>query len=159
MNTSHTRTSAARLPAVALLLIGAITVFAMGNFTAHADTQTGSVSISVAVSGGSANPSNFTVQIKKTGDTSNNVVSGSGNTLLFGQLAPGSYTITRTNGPSGYSSTWSGDCNASGVVIISANTVAHCTLTNTFGTTSGGGDTRDTGRTRPDRVVPVRPTR
>ncbi|MDO8575700.1 MAG: hypothetical protein Q7R90_00090 [bacterium] len=52
------------------------------------------------------------------------VVSGAINTF-----SPGTYTVTETNQP-GYASTFSGDCNSSGTITISAGQNKVCTITN-----------------------------
>ena len=43
---------------------------------------------------------------------------------------PGSYTITESGGPSGYTLTYSGDCDSSGNVTVPAFHERICTLTN-----------------------------
>ena len=43
---------------------------------------------------------------------------------------PGSYTVTESDGPSGYSLTYSGDCDANGGVSVAAGQSKTCILTN-----------------------------
>lgn len=107
--------------------------------TASAATSPlGSVRIQVVVVGGSAHASEFALKIKKSGPVDTGSVTGSGNTVIFSSLTPGSYTIT-SSGPSGYRGTWSGDCNSKGELSIGIGTEAKCTLTESYGTTGGGG--------------------
>ncbi|MBI4087984.1 hypothetical protein HY418_01205, partial [Candidatus Kaiserbacteria bacterium] len=54
----------------------------------------------------------------------NSVISGEANTL-----AAGTYTVTETNRPN-YTASFSGDCNASGEVALSAGENKTCTITN-----------------------------
>ena len=132
-----------------------------------ATSPLGSVRIQVVVVGGSARASEFALKIKKSGPIDTGSVTGSGNTVIFSSLTPGSYTIT-SSGPSGYRGTWSGDCNSKGVLNIGIGTEAKCTLTETYGTTGGGGGGGGGGTTPPpsgrdavraDRPDATRPTR
>lgn len=68
---------------------------------------------------GTLQVANFPLFINGTSTTSGATVT----------LAAGSYTVTETNQPN-YSASFSGDCNASGVVILSANENKSCTITN-----------------------------
>ncbi len=70
--------------------------------------------------GGTAQASNFTL---KVGDTT--VTNGA--TTAFNA---GTYTVSETGGPSGYTATFSGDCNAQGQITLSANQSYTCTITN-----------------------------
>ena len=45
-------------------------------------------------------------------------------------VAPGSYTVSESNGPGGYTLTYSGDCDANGNVTVAANDTKTCILTN-----------------------------
>src|SRR5207248_2108431 len=46
-------------------------------------------------------------------------------------LAAGPYTVSETGGPSGYVMTFSGDCNSSGAVKVTAKQARTCKVTNT----------------------------
>lgn len=131
---SHARTIVAGIIGTAALA-GA---FAAAQQAHAATTPLGSVRIQVVVVGGTAYASQFPLKIKKNGPVDTGSISGSGTTVTFSSLTPGTYTITST-GPSGYRSSWSGDCNSHGEVVIGLGTEAACTLTQTYGTTAGGG--------------------
>lgn len=136
-----------------LLIIGllAATVLSYSMFASpvHA-IGFASVRISVAVSGGSAGASDFKLHLVKSGAHDTGSPSGSGNTVIFSSLTPGTYTVV-VNGPSGYGQSWGGDCSAQGMFTVSENGAAVCSLTNVFGAQSGGGGTtappRDEHRT------------
>lgn len=82
------------------------------------------------VVGGSAEAADWTMHIKQ-GDA--DVFSFAGNEApgTTKPLAPGSYRVTESGGPSGYALAYSGDCEASGDVPLSAGQHKTCTLTNT----------------------------
>ncbi len=120
----------------ALIVIGGVATYAQS--AAAAVSPLGSVQIQVVVVGGTANASQFPLKIKKNGPVDTGTITGSGNTVTFSSLTPGTYTITST-GPSGYRGTWAGDCNSRGEVTIGMGDTAACTLTQTYGTTAGGG--------------------
>ena len=69
--------------------------------------------------GGTANVEDFTLKVGLT-----TVVNGETNTFDVG-----TYTITET-GPAGYTSTFSGSCDSSGQITLSANDQKTCTITN-----------------------------
>jgi uncharacterized surface anchored protein len=149
---------------VGLSVVAFLGVLAFLSGTAHAATGFGSVEVTEVVKGGTANPGNFTITIKKVGSSSSGSVTASGGVITFESLTPGTYALTQTGGPSGYTASWSGNCNAQGQVTVAAGTVATCTITDTFGGSRGGGSGSGSGgssggSTRSDRPVIVRPTR
>lgn len=122
---------------VLLALLASLSVAAILTQTAVAAT-TGSVTISVVVNGGTAQPSDFKLTMKKKGSSSG--ITGAGNTVSF-SAQPATYVITQS-GPSRYGGVWSGDCNSKGEVVIAAGVAKNCTLTETYGSkpsSSGGG--------------------
>lgn len=108
----------------------------------------GSVTIQVAVANGSADSSDFDIRIRKVSGIGFGNLQAAGDIVTFGMLSPGTYLVT-SSGPSGYSASWSGDCNAQGEVIIEAGAAKQCTLTETFAVPppSGGGDSGGGGDT------------
>ncbi len=84
-------------------------------------------------------PADFSIHVK---DSSNAEVSGSpqpGSTTGTGYtLAAGTYTVSETGGPSGYTSAFSGDCDSSGAVTVAAGHAATCTITNTANAATTG---------------------
>ncbi len=133
---------------------GAVTIAASEEAVCTATntfTPTGSIKIVDIVSGGSATPTDFTVHLTKSGSADTGVPSGSGSPILFTQLIPGTYTLSESGVPSGYSTSWSGACDAQGSVAVVANTTATCTLTNTFSASGGTGTSSRTSRPTPVR--------
>lgn len=125
----------------ASIIIAFSVIVGLGSYAQRASAAVsplGSVKVQVVVVGGTANASQFPLKIKKNGPIDTGSVTGSGNTVTFSSLTPGSYTITST-GPSGYRGTWGGDCDSRGELTIGMGDVAACTLTQTYGTSSGGG--------------------
>ena len=122
----------------------------------------GSIKVTQVIVGGTANTSDLTVHIVKNGAVDTGSPSGSGDTVTFGSLAPGGYTVIESGVPAGYTTVWSGACNAQGGVTVVGNAVASCTITNTFTrTTGGGGGTtggRGSGRTDDRPTPPAPPT-
>ncbi|MBP9757251.1 MAG: hypothetical protein KBD06_01490 [Candidatus Pacebacteria bacterium] len=104
-----------------------------------------SVRVNVAVSGGSANASDFKLHLVKSGTRDTGSPAGSGNTVIFGSLTPGTYTVVQ-NAPSGYGATWGGACNAQGQFTVSEGSNVECSLANTYGT-SGSGESGPSVRT------------
>ncbi|MDO8552837.1 MAG: hypothetical protein Q7S01_04950 [bacterium] len=135
------RMSARNLLLVALSILAAMALYVSVAYAA----ATGSVRITGVVVNGTAHPSDFTLQIKN----GNSVMSASGDTITFSGLNRGTYTITKTDGPSGYKVVWSGDCSAQGSVTILPGTTKLCTASYVLGSGSTGGDP---GRTRPPRL-------
>ncbi len=121
--------------ALTVALIGASAV----SF-AQAAAATGSVKIVGSVQGGTAKASDFTLTINKKGATRSSRVTAKGGTITF-NAEPGTYVISKTSGPSRYTSVWGGACNAAGEVVITADTQVNCTLTHVYGSTSSGGTT------------------
>ena len=95
------------------------------------------------VSGGSAAPGDFSLHVKSgdpevAGSPQAGTSAGTSYTL-----SAGSYTVSETGTPSGYTGAFSGDCNASGVVSVSSGATSTCTITNTF-SDSGSDDPNPT---------------
>ena len=130
---------------------GNITVASSATLTCtitHVFGSVGSIKVTQVVSGGTAHTSDFTVHIVKSGAVDTGSPSGSGDSITFGQLTPGSYMVLQSSAPSGYTTSWGGACNAVGRVTVSANNTASCTVTYTvIPTTGGGGGGGSTGRT------------
>ncbi len=99
---------------------------------------TGSVKVAIAVQGGTAKASDFTLTIQKKGAVRPSRISAKGGTITF-NVEPGTYVISKSSGPSRYASVWGGACNAAGEVVITADTQVNCTLTNVYGSTSSTG--------------------
>ncbi len=131
--------------ALTVALIGASAV----SFAQAATT--GSVKVAVAVQGGTAKASDFTLTINKKDSTRTSRISAKGGTITF-NVEPGTYVISKTSGPSRYTSVWSGACNAAGEVVITASTQVNCTLTHVYGSSSTGGSTGSV-RSILDRVL------
>lgn len=121
-----------KLTALCVGLLVACAFFWAGDAAA---VSTGSVKITVLVSGGTAQPSDFKQTITKKGSRSGSVT-GSGNTVTF-SVVPGTYLISQ-KGPSRYTAVWSGDCSASGEVVVNSGAEARCTVTNTYGAKTSG---------------------
>ena len=109
----------------------------------------GSIKVTEVVVGGTANPSDFGVHLKKSGSVDTGSPSGSGAVITFGNLSPGGYSIIQSALPSGYHAILSGNCDTLGNITVVANATANCTITNIFSSTGGGGT--GGGRTRPPR--------
>jgi uncharacterized repeat protein (TIGR01451 family) len=76
---------------------------------------------------GNASSSDWTMNVAGPSASSFAGASDPGTTKT---VDPGSYTVTESNGPSGYTLTYSGDCNASGNVSVAAGDSKTCILTN-----------------------------
>ncbi len=126
------------------LLAATVLSYSMFTTTVHGAVF-GNVRISVGVSGGSAEASAFKLHLVKVGAHDTGSPSGSGNTVIFSSLTPGTYTVV-VDGPSGYGRMWGGDCSVQGVFTVAENSTANCTLTNVFGATNGGGGTTEPSR-------------
>ncbi len=136
MEISHERMSVrtiAGLCALSMLALAGITLLRAA--PVHAITSGfGSVKVTEVVQGGgTATPSDFEVSIKKSGGANTGTLSGSGEVITFSSLTPGMYTLSESGGPSGYSTSWSGDCNAQGMIMVIVNVASVCTITHTFG--------------------------
>lgn len=141
-----------------------------GAARAAVSTTLGTVKISVSVVGGTASASDFTLKIKRKSALDTGSISGNGDNVTFSALVPGTYVIT-TTGPSGYTTTWGGACNAQGEVTVGIGEVVTCSMKKTIATQgggSGGGSGGGGGGTTPDnggrsdrtpRLPPVRNTR
>jgi len=117
----------------------------------------GALRVNTVIKGGTAVAADFTVHIKKSGESDTGNPSGSGSTITFSDLLPGVYTVIQSTPLAGYSVTFGGGCNSQGNITVVGNSTATCTITNTFSSGSGGGS--GGGEVRPDRVVPPRPSR
>jgi uncharacterized repeat protein (TIGR01451 family) len=82
--------------------------------------------------GGQASPSAFSMHVKSATTTAEVVGSPQSGTATGTQytLAGGSYVVTETGGPSGYTASYSGDCNSSGEVAVINGQNKICTITN-----------------------------
>ena len=76
--------------------------------------------------GGDAVPSDWTMNV--SGPTQLSFPGDSQGTS--NEVEPGAYVVTESGGPSGYSLTYSGDCDASGNVTVAKSHQATCVLTN-----------------------------
>jgi RHS repeat-associated protein len=93
--------------------------------------------------GGSAVASNWTMQVSgPTPLTFPGTSSGTTNTVQ-----PGTYTVTETGGPAGYTLSYSGHCDSSGNVTLAAGESKTCTLTNDDPAPSGSPAGRSNGTT------------
>jgi hypothetical protein len=101
--------------ALTVALIGASAV----SFAQAATT--GSVKVVALVQGGTAKASDFTLTINKKDATRTSRISAKGGTITF-NVEPGTYVISKTSGPSRYTSVWGGACNAAGEVVITEAT-------------------------------------
>ena len=114
--------------------------------SANPDGRGGSSAISTSATTPSTPTGSLTVIKKVTNDDGGNAesddwtmnVAGPSASSFPGADTPGttktvntgSYTVTESGGPSGYTLTYSGDCNANGSVTVGANDTKTCTLTN-----------------------------
>lgn len=102
--------------------------------------QTGGLTVIKHVVGGTATANQWTMHVNQ-GATSDVVPSFAGVEspgVTVTNLTANTYTVTESSGPSGYTLSYSGDCNSSGNVTVVAGQTKTCTLTNS----------RDTGTLR-----------
>ncbi len=93
------------------------------------------------VVGGTASSSDFMINVFLDGaHISGSPRAGSASGTTYQNLMPGTYLVSETVS-AGYVPTFSGDCDASGRVVLPPNGSATCVVTNTFATTTnpGGG--------------------
>ena len=104
----------------------------------------GVLRVTKVISGGSASAGDFSIHVK-SGDTevSGSPQAGSASGTDY-TLNTGSYTVSETDGSSDYTASFSGDCDASGIVSVAENATVTCTITNTLND-SGGGSTNNGG--------------
>src|SRR5262249_25899638 len=57
---------------------------------------------------------------------------GSATGTSYSDLAAGAYTVSESGGPAGYTASFSGDCDQTGAVTLTAGDAKTCTITNTF---------------------------
>lgn len=96
----------------------------------------GTITVVKQVSGGSASASDFSIHIKAGGvDINGSPQPGSSSGTAYTGFPPGSYSVSETGGPATYTASFSGACNASGVVTIAVGDILTCTITNTFNAT------------------------
>jgi hypothetical protein len=111
--------------------------------TKTVEPQTGTLTVVKFVNndaGGSATSSDFSIHVL-TGDSdvAGSPQPGSAQGTSY-TLLVGNYLVTESGGPSNYSATFTGDCDANGNVSVQNDSTATCTITNTFASsTSGGG--------------------
>jgi hypothetical protein len=81
--------------------------------------------------GGTKTAADFTLHVKSgTNDVTGSPAAGSAAGVSY-SLAPGTYVVSEESPPSGYMQTgFSGDCNASGSVTVTAGGSVTCTITN-----------------------------
>jgi hypothetical protein len=102
-----------------------------------ATTTTGSVYVAKVVSGGAASSSQFLIHLKKDGgEATGSPQLGTVTWTMYNNLIPGSYVLSETGGPSGYTPSFNGDCDVSGNVSVVASTTKNCIITNTFATST-----------------------
>ncbi len=98
--------------------------------------QTGTLKVIKTVSGGSALPGNWQLHVKQgANEVSNSPAAGSSSGTEY-VLTIGSYVVSETGGPIGYTGAFSGSCDSGGNVTVLANQLVTCTLTNTRDTGS-----------------------
>jgi RHS repeat-associated protein len=99
----------------------------MGGGTVGAPATLTVVKTVVNDDGGSAVPSNWTMNVAGPTPLSfpGAPAPGTSNTV-----EPGAYTVTESGGPAGYTLSYSGDCDASGDVMLASGETKTCTLTN-----------------------------
>src|SRR3989344_2753645 len=90
----------------------------------------GVLRVTKVISGGSASAGDFSIHVK-SGDTevSGSPQAGSASGTDY-TLNTGSYTVSETDGSSDYTASFSGDCDASGIVSVAENATVTCTITN-----------------------------
>jgi hypothetical protein len=106
--------------------------------TFNQPVATGTLKVIKVVNGGTASSSAFMIHVMSGSSEvsgSPQVGSISGSTYT---LNPGSYTVSETGGPSGYTSAMTGDCNGNGVVSVASSTDRVCTITNSFTASTTG---------------------
>lgn len=102
------------------------------------------------VSGGTATSSNFSIHLHKVigqsmVDVPGSPQAGSSTGTTYANLAAGTYHVDDTGGPSGYTPSFSGACNSSGVINLAASTSVTCTITNVYATSTATSTTPGTG--------------
>lgn len=96
------------------------------NTFATTTATTTSLTVTKVVVGGTATTSDFDLFVNDVPVT---------NGVATTTLGAGVFTITESNLP-GYTASFSGDCNAAGMVALTLGTEAECVITNTFSTTT-----------------------
>lgn len=97
---------------------------------------------------GTAQASDFTLNV--TDSQQNSFVVQSGQTNEFN---PGAYTVGETGGPSGYTASFSGDCDSQGQISIEADEEFTCTITNNDVGGNGGGGEEEEGTLVVKKIV------
>jgi|GEM_PF-3805321 len=106
--------------------------------TFTAPTQTGNLKVTKIVSGGTASASEFSIHVKiDGGEVANSPQPGNSEGTTYSGLQIGTYNVGETGGPANYVSSFGGNCDASGNVLVSNGQTANCTITNTFAPPSG----------------------
>lgn len=104
--------------------------------TFQATSTTGMLHVAKVVNGGTATSSNFMVHVMSgSSEVAGSPQAGSGAGTSY-MLPFGTYAVSETGGPSGYTQSFSGDCNSSGSVTLSSTSTKHCMITNTFATST-----------------------
>lgn len=96
--------------------------------------QKGDLKVKKIVVGGSAHSSDWSMHVKKDGDeVAGSPHDGSTSGTTYHDLRTGSYDVSETDGPSGYTQSFSDNCDGGHIAVIKDQTVT-CTVTNTRST-------------------------
>lgn len=103
------------------------------------DDDTGTLVVEKVVVGGTAAADDFSIHVKNTSDedVDNSPQAGDTEGTSY-TLAVGTYTVSESGGPAGYTATFSSDCNSSGQIAVVEDQTVTCVLTNTFDDSTGG---------------------
>lgn len=97
--------------------------------------QTGSLRIIKVVQGRgeTATSSSFQIHVKQnTTEIAGSPQAGNSEGTTYNNLPTGTYTVSETEGPTGFAATFSGACDTNGsVIVINSETPVTCTITNT----------------------------
>ncbi len=103
-------------------------------------SDTGTLVVQKVVSGGDAVAGDFMIHVKNDADTDVATSPQAGNTTGTSYtLAPGTYSISESGGPSNFNASFSSSCSGGSVTVVAGQTVT-CTVTNTFGQTAASAD-------------------
>lgn len=94
----------------------------------------GGIEVIKIVVGGTAQPSDFSIHVKTSSgtDLDGSPQPGAEVGRVYGNVLAGSYTISESGGPSGYTAAYSGHCGSTGAIAVSVGVLSSCTITNTF---------------------------
>ncbi len=89
------------------------------------------------VVGGTATPADFMINVMfQNNHIGGSPKAGSATGTSYNNLTPGVYVVSETGTPTGYTAAFSGDCDATGKVVLTPNGSATCVITNTFATST-----------------------